>query len=161
MTDPPLTLADLQALPVTSLTVLASKPKKLAGLAELGITTVADLVTDYPRRYLDRTRQAQIRDLVPGDEAMVIAEVVRVSSRRTRGRPPKTLVTAEVGDGSGYLVTQQPVLSLRYQRGGEIMARVELTTKAGHSYVAEHRLMVRGGPGVIHLPFLVSSPRRR
>lgn len=65
------------------------------------------------------------------------------------------------GDGSGYLVTQQPVLSLRYQRGGEIMARVELTTKAGHSYVAEHRLMVRGGPGVIHLPFLVSSPRRR
>ena len=103
MTDAPLTLADLQALPVSSLQVLASKPKKLAGLEELGITTVADLVTDYPRRYLDRTRQAQIRDLVPGDEAMVIAEVVRVSSRRTRGRPPKTLVTAEIGDGSGYL----------------------------------------------------------
>jgi ATP-dependent DNA helicase RecG len=34
---------------------------------------------------------------------MVIAEVVRISSRRTRGRPPKTLVTAEVSDGTGYL----------------------------------------------------------
>lgn len=65
------------------------------------------------------------------------------------------------GDGSGYLASQQPVISLRFQRGGEVMARVELTTKTGHSYVAEHRLVVRGGPGMVHLPFLLSSPRRR
>lgn len=65
------------------------------------------------------------------------------------------------GDGSGYVASQQPVLSLRYTKGGDITARVELTTTAGHTYVAEHRLPVRGGPGTIHLPFLLSSPRRR
>lgn len=65
------------------------------------------------------------------------------------------------GDGSGYVASQQPVLSLRYTKGGDITARVELTTTAGHTYVAEHRLTVRGGPGTIHLPFLLSSPRRR
>jgi len=65
------------------------------------------------------------------------------------------------GDGSGYQLSQQPVLSPRYQRSGTVVVRVELTTKAGHSYVAEHRLVVRGGPGVTYLPFLLSSPRRR
>ena len=103
MTGDPITLAELSGFPLSSLTALASKPKKVAGLAELGVENVLDLLTHYPRRYLDRTRQARISDLSPGDEAMVIASVARVSSRRTRGRPPKVLVTAEVSDGSGYL----------------------------------------------------------
>ena len=103
MTDGPISLAELAGFPLTAITALAAKPKKIAGLTELGVESVLDLLTDYPRRYLDRTRQATIRDLLPGDEAMVIATVARISTRRTRGRPPKVLVTAEVSDGSGYL----------------------------------------------------------
>jgi ATP-dependent DNA helicase RecG len=38
-----------------------------------------------------------------GEEAMVLVTVVRTSSRRTRGRPPKILVTADVRDDSGSL----------------------------------------------------------
>jgi ATP-dependent DNA helicase RecG len=101
--DGPITFVELEGFPLTVISALRSKPKKTEGLGELGIATVLDLLTTYPRRYLDRTRQATIRDLLPGDEAMVIASVARISSRRTKGRPPKTLVTAEVGDGSGYL----------------------------------------------------------
>jgi ATP-dependent DNA helicase RecG len=103
MADGPITFAELASYPLTAIGSLASKPKKVAGLAEMGVEDVLDLLTNYPRRYLDRTRQASIRDLLPGDEAMVIASVARISSRRTRGRPPKVLVTAEVTDGSGYL----------------------------------------------------------
>ena len=103
MPDGPITFAELDQYPLAAIGALASKPKKMAGLAEMGINTVLDLLTTYPRRYLDRTREARITDLVPGDEAMVIAKVARISSRRTRGRPPKTLVTAEITDGSGYL----------------------------------------------------------
>ena len=103
MSDGPITLAELASFDLGALAALAAKPKKIAGLAELGVENVLDLVTDYPRRYLDRTRQASIGELTPGDEAMVIATVARISSRRTRGRPPKVLVTAEVSDGSGYL----------------------------------------------------------
>ncbi|MEZ5180034.1 MAG: ATP-dependent DNA helicase RecG [Acidimicrobiales bacterium] len=103
MTEGPITLAELHRLPLTRIAALASKPKKVAGLAELGIETVLDLLTTYPRTYIDRSRQEHIRDLLVGDQAMVIGEVVRISARRTRGRPPKTLVTAEVSDGTGYL----------------------------------------------------------
>ena len=103
MTEGPITLAELHRLPLTRIAALASKPKKLAGLAELGIENVLDLLTTYPRTYIDRSRKENVRDLVVGDQAMVIGEVVRISSRRTRGRPPKTLVTAEVSDGTGYL----------------------------------------------------------
>src|SRR2546423_8556986 len=65
------------------------------------IETVLDLLTHYPRRYLDRTQQATIRDLTVGDEAMVLATVKRVQSRRTRQRRP--LVEIDVFDGTSYL----------------------------------------------------------
>jgi ATP-dependent DNA helicase RecG len=103
MGDGPITYDELAGFGLSSIAALRSKPKKIAGLAEMDIATVLDLLTTYPRRYLDRTRQATIASLTPGDEAMVIAEVARISSRRTRGRPPRTLVTAEITDGSGYL----------------------------------------------------------
>ncbi|CAN5227153.1 ATP-dependent DNA helicase RecG [soil metagenome] len=103
MTEGPITYDELAGFGLSSIAALRSKPKKIVGLAELDIETVLDLLTSYPRRYLDRTRQATIASLVPGDEAMVIAEVARISSRRTRGRPPRTLVTAEISDGSGRL----------------------------------------------------------
>jgi len=101
--DGPLTLDALRLLPLTRIEALASKPKKIESLGEMGIHDIFDLVTNYPRNYIDRSRQESIRDLQPEDQAMVIGEVVRISSRRTRGRPPKTLVTAEVTDGTGYL----------------------------------------------------------
>jgi ATP-dependent DNA helicase RecG len=103
MSDGPLTYADLQGFDITAVSALAAHPTKVAKLRDLGIETVLDLVTTYPLRHIDRSRQESIRDLLPGDQAMVVAKVARISSRRTRGRPPKTLVTAEVGDGTGYL----------------------------------------------------------
>jgi ATP-dependent DNA helicase RecG len=75
--------------------------KRAAALSTLGIDTVLDLVTHYPRRYIDRTRQASLSSLQPGDEAVVLATVTASSTRRTRhGR---VLVELEVGDGSGRM----------------------------------------------------------
>lgn len=67
------------------------------------ISSVLDLLTHYPRRYVDRGRRQMIADLRVGDEAMVIATVRRMSSRRTRGRPSKVLVSGVVADESGSL----------------------------------------------------------
>jgi ATP-dependent DNA helicase RecG len=101
MSDGPITLGELAAMPVGRLTGVG--PRKLDGLATLGVENLLDLLTYYPRRYVDRTHEARIRDLVVGEEAMVIVTVQRASSRRTRGRPPKVLVTVEVSDDSGHL----------------------------------------------------------
>jgi ATP-dependent DNA helicase RecG len=101
MTDGPITLGELATWPVTRLNGVGDR--KAEGLATLGVTSMLDLLTYYPRRYVDRTHEARVRDLVVGEEAMVLVTVVRTSSRRTRGRPPKALVTADVRDDSGSL----------------------------------------------------------
>ena len=101
MTDAPITLGELAAMPVTRLKGVGDR--KAEGLAQVGVENLLDLLTYYPRRYVDRTNEARIRDLVVGEEAMVIVTVQRSSSRRTRGRPPRTLVTVEVSDDSGHL----------------------------------------------------------
>jgi ATP-dependent DNA helicase RecG len=101
MADGPITLAELSSWPVTRLKGVGDR--KAEALASVGVENLADLLTYYPRRYVDRTNEARIRDLVVGEEAMVLATVERASSRRTRGRPPRTLVTVDVTDGSGHL----------------------------------------------------------
>jgi ATP-dependent DNA helicase RecG len=67
----------------------------------MGIATVLDLLTHYPRRYLDRTNQATIASLAVGEEALVLGAVKRVKARQTRQR--KSMVEVDVFDGSSYL----------------------------------------------------------
>ena len=78
-------------------------------LAELGIETVLDLITHYPRqgRYIDGTRLVPIGHLAAGDRASVLAEVIRVSRpssgyARGRRRGPAR-VEVEIADRSGRL----------------------------------------------------------
>ncbi|QGG94834.1 ATP-dependent DNA helicase RecG [Actinomarinicola tropica] len=92
-------LGRLAAIPVTELKGVGTA--KASSLEQVGIHTVLDLLTTYPRRYVDRTREARIADLVEGDEAMVVVRVTRSSSRRTRNR--KVMVTADVTDGERTL----------------------------------------------------------
>jgi ATP-dependent DNA helicase RecG len=74
--------------------------KRTAALESLGIANVFDLLTVYPRRYIDRTRQVDLSDLNVGDEAAVFGEVVKVSSRRTRQGRAMVDVTVSDGDQS-------------------------------------------------------------
>ncbi|MBW4029907.1 MAG: ATP-dependent DNA helicase RecG [Acidobacteria bacterium] len=72
-------------------------PKRTAALASMGLESVFDLLTLYPRRYIDRTRRVDLSDLRVGDEAAVFAEVTASSSRRTR--QGKSLVDVSIVDG--------------------------------------------------------------
>jgi ATP-dependent DNA helicase RecG len=99
--DPPgLTLRELADKPVTELRAVGDKLR--AGLAEMGIETVLDLLEHYPRRYVDRTERAEIHELELGQEATVDAEVKSIHARRTRDRK-RTIVNATVYDGTGLL----------------------------------------------------------
>ena len=92
-------LAQLAAIPVSELKGVGAV--KAEALAKMEISTVLDLLTHYPRRYVDRTRQADIADLRVGDEAVVLATVKKVQSRRTRQR--RAIVEVDVFDGTSYL----------------------------------------------------------
>ncbi len=76
-------------------------PKKAKSLAKAEIHNLLDLITHYPRKYLDRTKEARIVELVEGEEASVLVTVDSSSSRRIRGG--KVMVTATVSDDSGSL----------------------------------------------------------
>jgi ATP-dependent DNA helicase RecG len=76
-------------------------PKTLDALTAVDITSVLDLVTYYPRRYIDRSNQVRIRDVVVGEEALILGVVRKVAARRTRAG--RSLVEVEVFDGSSYL----------------------------------------------------------
>ena len=93
----PLSLRDLSAISVARLKGVGER--RLEVLRDLGIDSVFDLLTYYPRRWVDRTNECRVSDLQPGDEALALVTVRSVSKRMGRNRRP--IVEAVVGDGSG------------------------------------------------------------
>ena len=95
----PITLRELADIDVVRLKGVGDK--KRVSLAAVDVHNVLDLVTTYPRRWVDRTNEARIADLVPGEEALVLVTVRAVRKRTTRNR--RTMVNVNVGDGSGRM----------------------------------------------------------
>lgn len=95
----PLTLRELDAIGVERLNGVGLRRRN--ALHGVGVETVFDLLTYYPRRYVDRTAQAPINEAVVGSEITIVADVLAVSSRRLRGG--RRLVSVEVGDATGVL----------------------------------------------------------
>lgn len=94
-----LALRELELLSVTKLKGIGDR--KAAALEGAEISSVLDLLTHYPRRYIDRTKEATIAELGVGEEGMVLARVGRVSARRARNR--RTIVNVAVSDHTGSL----------------------------------------------------------
>ena len=92
-----LTLRDLTAIGVERLKGVGER--KLTALHDVGIEHVLDLLTLYPRRWVDRTNECRVSDLQPGVEALALVTVRSVSKRVGRNR--RAIVEAVVGDGSG------------------------------------------------------------
>ena len=95
--------------------------KKLEALHEVGVDTVLDLLTTYPRRWVDRTNECRVSDLEPGREALVLVAVRSVSKRMGRNRRP--IVEAVVGDGSGrfhVVFFNQPWRERQFREGLQI-----------------------------------------
>ncbi len=93
------TLHRLAEVPVHEIKRIGEK--RAESLAALGIRNVLDLITHYPRRYIDRSRQADVVGMTLGEESLVLARVGSVKSRRTRNG--RALVELEVDDGTGTL----------------------------------------------------------
>jgi ATP-dependent DNA helicase RecG len=97
--DPPLTFRDLRAFELTRLKGVG--PALEQRLEVLELRNVLDLLQHYPRRWVDRTKKADIADLKVGEEATVFGEITRINGRRTR--QGRALVEAVVHDGSSLL----------------------------------------------------------
>jgi ATP-dependent DNA helicase RecG len=99
----------------------------------MGIVTLLDLVTHYPRRYLDRTSQRPIAELAEGDEATVVAFVRRVNRIPSR-RGARPVVVVDVSDDRSYLSLSffnQPWRAQSLQEGMEVAVSGKVTTFRG------------------------------
>jgi ATP-dependent DNA helicase RecG len=95
----PRTLRDLSLRPVSVLEKVSAR--KAAQLEQWGVESVLDLLTMYPRRYIDRTKKADVSGLEVGSEAAILAEVQRVRSRPGHNR--RAPVTITVRDDTGAM----------------------------------------------------------
>ena len=75
-------------------------PKKAAAFEKLGVNTVGDLVTLFPRRYEDRTRFTPIALAMPGDTVCIRA-MVAAPPRLNRIRRGMELVKLRAVDDTG------------------------------------------------------------
>ncbi len=115
----PLTLRELSAIGVDRLKGVGEK--KLASLREVGVDSVLDLLTTYPRRWVDRTNECRVSDLQAGVESLVLV-TVRSATKRV-GRNRRTIVEALVGDGSGrvhVVFFNQPWRERQLQEGLQV-----------------------------------------
>ncbi|ANR70868.1 ATP-dependent DNA helicase RecG [Selenomonas sp. oral taxon 126] len=106
--------------------------KKAAAFARLGIQTVYDLLTYYPRAYEDQSRVTPIARLRAGERATVFAVIQQVQERQGRRRG-FTILTALLGDGTGYAQAvwfNQRFLKTKLREGRRIL----LTGKAEYAY---------------------------
>ena len=93
----PLTLAELEAKDFDGFKGIGDK--RLADLHALEVDSVLDLLMYYPRRWVDRTQECRVCDLVAGASALVVVDVLSVDKRVTRNG--RSMVTARVGDDTG------------------------------------------------------------
>jgi ATP-dependent DNA helicase RecG len=115
----------------------------------LEIETVRDLLHHYPRRYIDRSEVAPIRDLRVGQHATVIAKVRRVDRRKTRhGR---AMVTVQLWDGTGYLdmtFFNQPWTAGLYREGMELAVSATIGRYGRRLQAQNQEVEVLRGEGV-------------
>ncbi len=99
MSSAPLTLRDLDQLGLERIKGIGEKAQ--AALESFGVFSVLDLLETYPRRYIDRTNMATLRDLQLGVDTLVMVQVERCRSIQTKNG--RVMVTATVADETGKL----------------------------------------------------------
>ncbi len=102
--EPPAASPPRGSVPLLSQPLSKVLGKKTADeLIRQGLLTVGDLLHLLPRRYDTWGELTELAQLVEGEHATVQAQVLRSTSRRTRGGRPAALMEATVTDGASTM----------------------------------------------------------
>jgi len=116
------------------------KPQKIKLLEKLGIRTVRDLLYYFPSRYIELGAVKPIADLILGESASVIAEVVHVKAEKTwKSRMNIAQATLKDADASIQAVWfNQPYLASMLKPGTRILVsgKISLRKNKNEKYFA-------------------------
>ncbi|WP_462332616.1 ATP-dependent DNA helicase RecG [Schwartzia sp. (in: firmicutes)] len=108
-------------------------PKKAQALKKLGVSTLYDLLTYYPRAYIDQSHRTPFAELHAGETATVSGVITNLNERRG-SRRGMTILTAVLSDGTGWLQMtwfNQPFLKKKLLPGRRVLATGKLTYAFG------------------------------
>lgn len=108
-------------------------PRKLKYLQQMGIGTLFDLLTYYPRSYEDQSVVTPIGSLQAGETATVAGTITGVQEKMA-ARRRMTILTAFIADGTGYLQLtwfNQKFLKEKLKIGSRIFATGKITYAYG------------------------------
>lgn len=122
-------------------------PKRAASLQKLGISTIEDLVTYYPRAYEDRSSITAIGELSPDGEDCIYTVIgIIVNIREKMYGRYKSILMATISDGTGYL--QVNWFNQRFLKKSLVVGkRILVYGKVGIAY---------GGRGMLAVTRLIS-----
>src|SRR5215212_5243014 len=146
-------LPDLRSRPVTELPGVGRRIE--VALEDLGVASLADMISHYPSRHEDLSNVKKICDLRVGEKATVVGHVVstRPVGKPVRGRSPG--FSAQLYDGTGYLpatvwgrgwLLKGLLPDVRVVVSGEVQRRYGLQLAAKSIEVIEDDLDGDAGP---------------
>lgn len=113
-------------------------PKKLPQLRALGLYSIFDLLTYFPRSYEDRSRITPIGALRAGETATVAGVITGLQERRA-GRRGMVILTAMIADQTGAMTItwfNQKFLKQKLKTGRRVFA----TGKVSYAYGGQGQL---------------------
>jgi ATP-dependent DNA helicase RecG len=120
-------------------------PSRAEHLRRLGVETVDELVTHFPRKYYDRRNLSRVGDLRTGEEATFLAQILTVAKRAIRRR--RSIITAAVGDDTGIVQIiwfNQPYLDKILKPGSELVVTGEISHYRGARQMVNPEFEVLG-----------------
>ena len=114
-------------------TVRLVSPARARDLAKLDIVSVRDLVTNYPRRYIDLSKVETVAAARIGESCSIRAQVFEAVLKRPRRGLDLTEVT--LNDGTGTLIVtafKQPWLAKRLERGMSVVVSGKIEFNYGY-----------------------------
>ena len=104
-------------------------------LNRLGIFTLEDLITYYPRTYQDRSKVKKLEDVIDGEEALIKAVVVtrmQVITLRGKGMKMCKMIVRDDTDVCEITWFNQPYLKQNFHVGEEYSFFGKISKKLGH-----------------------------
>jgi ATP-dependent DNA helicase RecG len=120
-------------------------PARAVILKKLGIESVDNLLTHYPRKYYDRRDLRKIADLKPELEVTFLGQILTVSQRRMK--QGRTMVAAAIGDDTGIIQVvwfNQPYIGNLLKPGRDCLCSGELTYYQGARQVVNPEFELLG-----------------
>jgi len=157
----PITFPELSRMSLTRLKSVGDG-KRAESFGKFEVQNLLDLLTHYPRRWIDRTKEATIASAIEGADSLVIGEVKSVTAPPRGGRGGPSRVTATIADESGRLSIvffNQPWRERQLKVGSFVAVFGRLGSFNGTKQMANPTVDILGDPDERPRPIIAVYPQ--